>query len=89
MKKKHVDTYTKEQLAIADQLCADVSKTASNELLGGREAGDNNEDDGKLNSPPLGSQKCPVCEGKGYYYMHAIWPNRKINCTRCKGTGAK
>ena len=65
------------------------SKTASNELLGGREAGNNDEGDGKINSPPLGSQKCPACDGTGvitYDEWFALWSE---DCEECKGTGAK
>jgi len=72
---------------IADQLCADVSKSASNELLGGREAGNNNEGDGKSIRRPLGSRKCRVCDGTGSDQFIDDDTYDLLPCSACEGTG--
>jgi len=64
-------------------------KSASNELLGGREAGNNNSGDGKLNSPPLGSHECRRCLGNGYTIFHEDGRTYQDRCSYCGGTGAK
>ena len=53
MSKKMCKENQEKNAWIADQLCAAIRKTASNELLGGREAGSNNSGEGKLNSRSL------------------------------------
>jgi len=68
---------------------SEKSKTASNELLGGREAGNDNEVDGELNSRSLGSRECRRCKGRGKVqeinpaFICNIW------CPDCGGTGKR
>ena len=67
--------------------CEEQSKSASNELLGGREAGNNNSGEGKLNSRSLGSKKCPTCLGRKGRMFNSGCATYFIQCEDCEGTG--